>query len=344
MVFKDLICVFIIKFLMWFTVILYESYYTRWFNMGKVKGVDLRKIIEKFGLEIISGNDDGIMINTSDLYRPGLELAGFFDYFPFERIQVLGMTEINFLNGLDKKTRKERLEKLLSYSVPCLIITRGLSIPSELLEISKEKGRLILRSYSPTTNLISKLTDYLESELAPRTTMHGVLMDIYGVGVLLIGESGIGKSETAVELLKRGHRLIADDVVEIKQVAKNVLVGMAPEILKYYLEVRGLGIIDVKTIFGAGAVREDIRIDLVIELVEWEKYSEKDRFGIEDEKINILESYISKKIVPIRPGRNLAAIIEVAAMNHRLKTMGYNAALNFSKKLCEEINNKKGAG
>lgn len=308
--------------------------------MEKIKGVNLKKIIEKFGLEIITGYDYDIVINTSDLYRPGVELAGFFDYFPFERIQVLGMTEIKFLNGLEKEIRTERLEKLLSYPIPCIIITRGLGIPSGLLEIAEKKGRILLRSLSATTSLISKLTDYLESELAPRTTMHGVLMDVYGIGVLLIGESGIGKSETAVELLKRGHRLIADDVVEIKQVAKNVLVGMAPEILKYFIEVRGLGIIDVKTIFGAGAVRDDIRIDLVIELVEWEKYSDDDRLGIEDKKITILESNISKKIIPIRPGRNLASIIEVAAMDHRLKTMGYNAALNFSQKLFDEINNK----
>ena len=190
--------------------------------------------------------------------------------------------------------------------------------------------------------MLSKLTDFLESELAPRTTIHGVLVDIYGIGTLMIGESGIGKSETAIELIKRGHRLIADDAVIIKQVAKNILVGTAPEIIKHYLEVRGLGIIDVKTIFGAGSIRNDIKINMVIELVEWEKYKESDRLGLEEEKIKILDSYIAKRTIPLRPGRNLAAIMEIAAMDYRLKTLGYNAAMKFSDRLYAEIskNNK----
>jgi HPr kinase/phosphorylase len=253
----------------------------------------------------------------------------------------MGMTEISFIKGLSDEVRKERIGKLLSYELPCIIITRNQEPPVELLELAREKKRWLLRTTQATTRFISRLTNFLESELAPRTTVHGVLMDIYGVGVLLQGESGIGKSETAVELIKRGHRLVADDAVEIKQVAKNVLVGMAPELIKYYIEVRGLGIIDVKTIFGAGAVRDDIRIDLVLNVVEWDKFREFDRLGIREEKTTILDSTVPLKTIPIRPGRNLAAIIEVAAMNHRLIEMGYNAALQFSRRVYDGTTKKK---
>ncbi|QSQ09401.1 HPr kinase/phosphorylase [Koleobacter methoxysyntrophicus] len=305
--------------------------------MGKIS---LGRIIEKMTLEILVCGETLPDISVSDLNRPGLELAGFFEYFAFERIQIMGMTEISFIKGLSAEVRKERIGKLLSYELPCIIITRNQEPPVELLELAREKKRWLLRTTQATTRFISRLTNFLESELAPRTTVHGVLMDIYGVGVLLQGESGIGKSETAVELIKRGHRLVADDVVEIKQVAKNVLVGMAPELIKYYIEVRGLGIIDVKTIFGAGAVRDDIRIDLVLNVVEWDKFREFDRLGIREEKTTILDSAVPLKTIPIRPGRNLAAIIEVAAMNHRLIEMGYNAALQFSRRVYDKTSKK----
>ncbi|TYP56689.1 HPr(Ser) kinase/phosphatase [Thermosediminibacter litoriperuensis] len=306
-----------------------------------MRKINLSRVIDKFDMEILVKVDNLPDIYVIDLNRPGLELAGFFDYFAFERIQILGMTEISFLESLAQNLRRERLERLLSYDLPCIIITRNLNPPEELLDLAEKYGRCILRTPEATTRLISRLTDFLESEMAPRTTVHGVLMDIYGVGVLLLGESGIGKSETAIELIKRGHRLVADDAVEIKQVAKNVLIGMAPEIIRYYLEVRGLGIIDVKTVFGAGAVKDDIRIDMVVELVEWEKYKEGDRLGLQEERITILESSIPKKTIPIRPGRNLAAIIEVAAMDHRLKAMGHNAALLFTQKLFSKIQEEK---
>lgn len=306
--------------------------------MGKIS---LGRIIEKMTLEILVCGETLPDISVSDLNRPGLELAGFFEYFAFERIQIMGMTEISFIKGLSAEVRKERIGKLLSYELPCIIITRNQEPPVELLELAREKKRWLLRTTQATTRFISRLTNFLESELAPRTTVHGVLMDIYGVGVLLQGESGIGKSETAVELIKRGHRLVADDAVEIKQVAKNVLVGMAPELIKYYIEVRGLGIIDVKTIFGAGAVRDDIRIDLVLNVVEWDKFREFDRLGIREEKTTILDSTVPLKTIPIRPGRNLAAIIEVAAMNHRLIEMGYNAALQFSRRVYDGTTKKK---
>ena len=192
----------------------------------------------------------------------------------------------------------------------------------------------------PTTRFMGSLTNFLESELAPCTTVHGVLVDIYGIGVLITGESGIGKSETAIELIKRGHRLVADDAVEIKEAAENVLIGTAPEIIRHFLEVRGLGVIDVRTIFGAGSIRDNIKIEMVVELVEWENYKEGDRLGLEEETIKILNSHIPKKTIPIRPGRNIAVILEVAAMDFRLKALGYNSALEFSRRLFEKINKK----
>jgi HPr kinase/phosphorylase len=304
--------------------------------------INLRDLISKLKLEVIV-DTEGVMpdISVSDLNRPGLELTGYFDYFAYDRIQILGKTEISFLEGLSTDIRKTRLEKLLSYEIPCIIITRNLTPPEELIFIAPENKKTILRSPMATTKFMSRLTDFLERELAPHTTVHGVLVDIYGIGILIIGESGIGKSETAVEIIKRGHRLVADDAVEIKQVAENILIGTAPEIIRHFLEVRGLGVIDVRTIFGAGSIRNDIKIEMVIELVEWENYKEGDRLGLEEEKIKILDSHITKKTIPIRPGRNLAAILEVAAMDYRLKALGYNAALEFSKRLFDKINKKK---
>ncbi|NLU10695.1 MAG: HPr kinase/phosphorylase [Tepidanaerobacter acetatoxydans] len=304
--------------------------------------INLRDLIDKFKLKIIADTDcDMPCITVADLNRPGLELTGYFDYFAYDRIQILGRTEISYLEGLPKNILKARLEKFFSYDIPCVIITRDLIPPEELTLVARKYQKPVLGSPAATTQFMSRLTDFLESMLAPRTTMHGVLVDIYGIGILIIGESGIGKSETAIELIKRGHRLVADDAVEIKQVAKNVLVGTAPKLIRHFLEVRGLGVIDVKTIFGAGSIRNDIKIELVAELVEWEKYKEGDRLGLEEEKIKILDSNITKKTIPIRPGRNLAAILEVAAMDFRLKALGYNAALEFSKRLLEEINKNK---
>lgn len=303
--------------------------------------INLRDIIQKLNLKaVVDIGDEMPDITVPDLNRPSLEIAGYFDYFAYDRIQILGKTEISFLKGLSPSIRKARLEKLLSYDIPCVIITRDLPSPNELILIARENRKSILVSSAATTQFMSRLTNFLERKLAPNTTIHGVLVDIYGIGMLIIGESGIGKSETAVELIKRGHRLVADDAVEIKQVAKNILVGTAPEIIRHFLEVRGLGVIDVKTIFGAGSIRNDIKIEMVIELVEWENYKEGDRLGLEEESIKILDSYIQKTI-PIRPGRNLAAILEVAAMDYRLKVLGYNAAAEFSKRLFEKINKSK---
>lgn len=299
--------------------------------MVKVRAKD---ILEKFNLELISG-EEGINkpISTSDLSRPGIEIAGFFEYYPAERVQLLGKTELTFFRKLSAHERKHRMDMLCTDITPAIIVTRGEEIPEELIEASVRESVPVLKSPMKTTRLFSRLTNYLESKLAPTTAVHGVLVDIYGVGVLITGKSGVGKSETALELVKRGHRLVADDCVEIRQEDQDTLVGSAPDLIEHLLEIRGLGIINVMTLFGAGAVRSYKRISLIINLELWEKNKHYDRLGLDDEKQKIIDTEIPFLTVPVRPGRNLAVIIEVASMNFRLKRMGMNAAQQFSTKL-----------
>jgi len=303
--------------------------------VGKVRTKD---IMEKFHLQMVSG-EEGINrpISTSDLSRPGIEIAGFFEYYPAERTQLLGKTELTFFNKLGPDERKHRMDMLCTDITPCIIITRNQDIPPELIEASNRQSVPVLLSPMKTTRLFSHLTNYLESKLAPTTAVHGVLVDIYGVGVLITGNSGVGKSETALELVKRGHRLVADDCVEIRQEDKDTLIGGAPDLIEHLLEIRGLGIINVMTLFGAGAVLSHKKISLIINLELWEKNKQYDRLGIDDEKQKIIDTELPRLTVPVRPGRNLAVIIEVASMNFRLKRMGMNAAQQFTSKLQEVI-------
>ncbi|MED4311505.1 HPr(Ser) kinase/phosphatase [Heyndrickxia coagulans] len=303
--------------------------------MAKVRVAD---IIEHFNLEVISG-EEGIHrpITTSDISRPGLEMTGFFDYYPADRIQLLGMTEITFSNRLSPEERKSRMDNLCSDITPGIVISRNLEVPDELIEASEEKSVPVMRTPMKTTRFSSRLTNYLEFKLAPATAIHGVLVDVYGVGVLITGKSGVGKSETALELVKRGHRLVADDCVEIVQEEEGSLVGHAPELIEHLLEIRGLGIINVMTLFGAGAVRSHKKITMIANLELWDEHKQYDRLGLDEEKVKILDTEITKMTVPVRPGRNLAIIIEVAAMNYRLKNMGVNAARQFTAKLANVI-------
>lgn len=306
------------------------------------KKVTLEKLMQEFRLEVIYGWDQlNRVVTVADLYRPGLELAGFFTYHPVERLQLLGKTELSFIEGLTKQKREERLERLCHPEIPCFIVTRQLEVPRELILASKKKKVPILRTSLATTKFASKLTNYLEKHLAPATTMHGVLVDVYGIGVLITGSSGIGKSETALELVKRGHRLVADDAVEITQSEEGTLVGHAPELIRYLLEIRGLGIINVMTLFGAGAVRGRKKISIAIHLEAWKEERQYDRLGLDEEKIRIIDTEIPKLTVPVRPGRNLAVIIEVAAMNYRLKQMGYHAAQQFVQQLGSAIDDSE---
>jgi HPr kinase/phosphorylase len=304
--------------------------------MAKI--VRVSELVQQFHLEIVAG-EDGLRrtIVTDDLNRPGLEMAGYFNYYPVDRAQMLGRTELAFLETLTTEERRDRMERLCHEETPCIIITRGLEIPCELIEIANGRQFPVLRSTVATTILLSRITNFLEKKLAPSATIHGVLVDVYGVGMLITGGSGIGKSETALELVKRGHRLIADDAVEIRQTSDNNLFGTAPDLIRHLLEIRGLGILNVMTLFGAGAVRNQTSISLVVKLENWQQDKQYDRLGLDEETTKIIETEVPLLTVPVRPGRNLAVILEVAAMNFRLKRMGYNAALQFTNKLTEAI-------
>lgn len=300
--------------------------------------VTIKDILNKFKLELISG-EEGINrpVTTSDISRPGLEMAGFFDYYPEDRLQLLGRTELTFFSMLNEEDRIVRMQRLCTDVTPGIIITRGLEIPEELIEASEQEAVPVMRSNLKTTQLVSRLTNYLEIALAPTIAIHGVLVDVYGVGVLITGQSGVGKSETALELVKRGHRLVADDCVEIRQEDQESLVGNSPPLIEHLLEIRGLGIIDVMTLFGAGAVRSYKRITMCIHLENWDQNKRYDRLGLDEDKMKIFDVEIPKLTIPVRPGRNLAVIIEVAAMNFRLKKMGVNAAKQFTQRLQETI-------
>ncbi len=275
-------------------------------------------------------------ITVFDVNRPGLALAGYFEYFAFERIQVMGMTELSYLAELDPKRRQEILERLFSYNLVCFVITRSLEPPPELIKLADEREVAVLRTPLNTITFINEVTTYLEEKFAPTTSVHGVLIDVYGVGALILGESGIGKSECALELVKRGHRLVADDVVDIRKKSSTLLVGKGMEFIKYHMEIRGLGIIDIRNLFGAGATRDDTEIDLIIQMEEWDSKREYDRLGLDEVTYEILGVEVPKLVIPIRPGRNIAAIVEVAAMNWRLKKTGYFSAHEFDKKLKEK--------
>lgn len=300
--------------------------------------VTTRDVMEKFDLQLVSGQEGiGRYITTSDISRPGLEMAGYFTHYPANRVQLLGMTELSFFEMLPEADRRNRMTQLCSQNTPAIIISRELEVPPELIEASNENHVPVLKTKLTTTRFSSRLTNFLESKLAPTTAIHGVLVDVYGIGVLLIGKSGVGKSETALELVKKGHRLVADDCVEIRQESENLLIGSPPPLLEHLLEIRGIGIIDIMTLFGASAVRPYKRITLIVELENWDSEKAYDRLGLDEEKMRIIDTNLTKLTIPVQPGRNVSVIIEVAAMNYRLKKMGVNAAEEFSRRLDEMI-------
>ena len=303
--------------------------------MSNHYGVKLSKLIDEFGLEVLrgaKGYQDRI-IATEDVNRPGLQLTGFFDYFDPERIQVIGLVEITYLSGLSEEERRRRFQMLLEQEIPALIIARGMEPFPECMELAEQYDRTILRCNIPTTEFISNIVTSLHNHLAPRITRHGVLVEVYGEGVLLMGDSGVGKSETAIELVKRGHRLIADDAVEIRRLNNRDLVGTAPELIRHYMELRGIGVVDVRRLFGMSAVKEESNIDMIINLEPWREDAVYDRLGVEENFMKVLDVDVPVTTVPVKPGRNLAVIIEVAAMNNRHKKMGYNSALEFTKQI-----------
>lgn len=302
--------------------------------------VALTKLVGYFKLERVFEPEDieKVKIRNSDVYRPGIQLAvDYFEYFDNTRIQLFGNVEHAYLSSLSAAKRYEVLDTLFSHNPPAVIITRGLEIYSEMEEAAKKYHIPLYRTGTGTSSFMSALIAWLNVELAPRVTRHGVLVEVYGEGVLMLGESGVGKSEAAVELLKRGHRLVADDAVEIKRVSSISLIGSAPEIIRHFIEIRGIGIVDVRKIFGMGAVKDSEKIDLIINIEQWNKEKSYDRLGLENHETEILGISVPSLTVPVRPGRNLAVIVEVAAMNNRQKKMGFNAAEELSERLTKQM-------
>ena len=295
----------------------------------------LTNLVKEFDLTVgfASTDFESIRLTVEDVSRPGIQLAGYFDHFDPMRLQVLGNVEMSYLSRLSDQARASVLDRLFSYKFPALLISRNIPPMPELLEMAKKHNITLLRSPDPTSTLVSAIITYLKAELAPRVVRHGVLMEVYGEGMLLIGESGIGKSEAAVELLKRGHRLIADDAVEIKKISGNSLIGTAPELVRDYVELRGIGIVNVAKLFGMGAVKIENSIDLVVNIVPWNTHQVYDRLGLEDQYTEILGVKIPMNTIPITPGRNLAIILEVAAMNNRQRKFGYNPAQEFTEQI-----------
>ena len=304
--------------------------------------ISLTKVIEKFKLENLTPEIDisKIKITQPDISRPAMQLAGYFEHFVPIRLQIVGFIEYSYMNALEKQKQAEIFEKLLNNPIPGIVFCREL-YPNDLFrEIAIKYGVPLLMSRQATSTCMAEIIRWLNVQLAPCISVHGVLVDVYGEGVLITGESGIGKSEAALELIKRGHRLVTDDVVELRRVSEDTLVGSAPDITKHFIELRGIGIIDVKALYGASSVKDTQSVDLVIKLEDWNKEKEYDRLGLEEEYTEYLGNKLVCHNIPIRPGRNLAVICESAAVNHRQKKMGYNAAQELYKRVQQSLANK----
>lgn len=297
--------------------------------------VKMSKVVEKMNLKDLTPDVDHIekQVKLPDINRPALQLTGYFDHFASERVQVIGYVEYSFLQMLDEEKKKEVYKTFLSYEIPCLIFCRSLQPDEFLLAEANKRNIPVFSTDKKTSQFMAEIIRWLNVELAPCISIHGVLVDVYGVGVLIMGESGIGKSEAALELIKRGHRLVSDDVVETRKVSDETLVGSAPDITKHFIELRGIGIVDVKNLFGVLSVRETQNIDLVITLEDWDRDKEYDRLGLEEQHTEFLGKKVVCHQLPIRPGRNLAIIVETAAINHRQKSMGYNAAQELYRRV-----------
>ena len=307
--------------------------------MSQIYTVPLSQIVEDFKLEVIVRPDsfEQIQISSPEVNRPGLALAGFYEVFETDRIQLIGYAETQYLHSLEPSTKRVMLQKLVDAKPVAIIYTTNIEVDTALIERAQKDGVPVLRTGLKTSQIMASLISALSNYLAPRITQHGCLVEIYGEGILLLGDSGVGKSETTIELIKRGHRLIADDAVEIKRVSDKTLVGSAPELIKHYVELRGIGIVDVRRLFGMGAVKETEKINLVIQLENWIEGKMYDRLGMDEETIDILGIDIPSITIPVRPGRNLAIILEVAAMNNRQKRMGYNTAEEFNNNLMRQM-------
>ena len=303
--------------------------------MYDTHSVLLSTLVKECRLEVCyaSSDYDKLRLTVPDVSRPGLQLAGYYDHFEPMRLQVMGNVEISYLQKLTEAEQAMTFDRPFSYRSPALLIARGVAPTPQCMEMAKKHDITILCSKEATSTVVSDIIAWLKAALAPSVTRHGVLMEVYGEGLLLLGESGMGKSEAAVELLKRGHRLIADDAVEIRKISESALVGTAPELIRNYVELRGIGIVNVAKLFGMGAVKAENPIDLVVNIVPWDHKKVYDRLGVEEQYMDILGVQIPMNTIPITPGRNLAVILEVAAMNNRQRKMGYNPALEFTEQM-----------
>ncbi len=302
------------------------------------RSVKVKDIVEKFKLEVLNKGTDyeTEILTITDVNRPGLQLTGYFDHFDFKRMQLIGMSETAYLGGLSSEERANRFAALFAYDIPALVITRNIEVFPECIEMAKKHGRTLLRTHRSSIEFTSGVVEHLNHELAPMIARHGVLMDVYGQGVFIMGESGIGKSETAIELIKRGHRLVADDAVEIRRIGEQ-LIGTAPDLIKHYLEVRGIGVIDVRKLFGMSGVKPSTEIDIVIKLERWDDEKLYDRLGLEEETVEILDVTLPILTIPVAAGRNLAGIVELAVMNNRQKKYGINSAKEFVEMIDSHI-------
>lgn len=304
-----------------------------------MKEITIEKFCKDLKLELVcDGGQQNIYLNNSSINRPGLQLYGFYEHFDSDRVQIVGKVEISYLNHMTQEERKASVEKLFQYTFPCLIMAWDIEVDDVYYDLAKKYNKIILKSDKHTSKVINMVINYLDEYLAPTVSLHGVLVEVFGVGALITGSSGVGKSETALELVKRGHRLISDDVVEIKRVG-DVLTGRAPDLLRQYMEIRGIGIIDIRTLYGIGAVKESVQIDMNINLEKWEPGKYYDRLGIDEIYLNILGAEIPEVVIPVTTGRNLAIIIEAAAKNNRLKFMGINSAQEFCDRIL--LNNEQ---
>ena len=301
--------------------------------------VELSKVIKEFSLETLYLPElpDNIFVSTARVNRPGLQFVGFYDHYEQERMQIIGKVENLFLANLERGEREMRLEEFFRSAPVGVIVTSSIEVSEDTLSFAQKYHVPLMRTSMRTSEFMAALISYLNVQLGPRITRHGVLVEVYGEGVLILGDSGVGKSETAIELVTRGHRLIADDAVEIRRVSATTLVGRAPELIRHYVELRGIGIVNVMRLFGIGAVKETEKVDLIINLEPWVQGKMYDRLGLDDQTTEILDIRIPSIVIPVRPGRNLANIIEIAAMNNRQKKMGYNTAQEFNKRLMESI-------
>lgn len=308
-----------------------------------MKGVRIKDIIEKMELQVLNPEVplEKNKVTTSEINRPALQLTGFFDHFEVTRPQLIGNVEYSFLKTMNEEQRKYIYDKLFSYKVPCIIYSSNRKPDEQLMEAATKYQTPVLQTEKTASNFMAEFIRWMNVQLAPMISVHGVLVDIFGEGVLIMGESGIGKSETALELVKRGHRLVSDDVVELRKVSDDTLVGSTPEITRHFIELRGIGIVDIQTLFGFASVKESQSIDLVIKLEDWSRDKEYDRLGMEEEYIEFLGNKVVCHNIPIRSGRNLAIICESAAVNHRQKKMGYNAAQELYKRVRENLNKKR---